>query len=308
MPVPETTFGITYGGPALETGRMPVRDLAPALLSLGNLFALSSGILHPDLDPVTVDVEATRDGSFSVHLLIDAEAAWDQLVGIFGSKEASALTNLRDAVLAVGGLFWLTRQIGLRRVEAVEQTKESGTIRLVLDDTTTIEVPTDAWSLFRNTEIRKYSREVVEPLSREGVQSVRFTSDGDDSAFEVTESDLPAFAAVEEEERPMGDSEVELYVEIVSVAFGPGHKWRVNLGDHVSWATVADEDFLARIDRGEEAFRKGDMLRCRIEIRQYRDVSGLHTDYTIIEVLDHVPRPYQLELPGEEDDPTTAGD
>src|SRR3954469_17506894 len=107
MPVAESTFGIAYDGPALATGRMPVRDLAPALLALGDLFSLSSGLLYPQLSPVAVQVEATEQGSFFVHLLLEAEAAWDQLIDIFGSKDASALTNLRDAVLGGAGLFWV---------------------------------------------------------------------------------------------------------------------------------------------------------------------------------------------------------
>src|SRR5688500_11839084 len=50
----ETTFGVVYDGPALETGRMPVRDLAPALLALGQLFSEASRFVYPEQEPVSL--------------------------------------------------------------------------------------------------------------------------------------------------------------------------------------------------------------------------------------------------------------
>lgn len=58
----ETTFGVNYDGPALDDGRMPVRDLAPALLALGELFREASAELYPDLPPPALDVKATEKG------------------------------------------------------------------------------------------------------------------------------------------------------------------------------------------------------------------------------------------------------
>jgi hypothetical protein len=155
--------------------------------------------------------------------------------------------------------------------------------------------PLEAWTLFKNTEIRRYTRDVVEPLAREGVEMVTFTSVGNDPV-EVLKDDLAAFTVIDLEEQRIGDSEVEMHVEIVAPTFNRTNKWRVSTGDHVFWAAVRDEGFLERVDSGDEAFRKGDMLRCRMEVAQSRDVEGLHTEYTIIHVLDHIPRPTQMTL------------
>lgn len=300
MPVAETTFGIAYDGPALATGRMPVRDLAPALLALGDLFSLASGVLYPQLAPVSLKVEATAEGSFLVRLLLDAEEGWDQLIDLFGSEEASALTNLTDAVLlAGGGLFWVIKKIGRRKISSADHTLDPGTIRLTLDDHTTLEVPIETWTLFRNVEIRKYTREVVQPLGREGVDVVKLMSGRSDEDLVIEKADLPAFAVTEVAEEPLLEQTQEMYVEIVAVAFIPGNKWRLSLGDYTFWASVDDEQFLERVQSGEEAFRKGDVLRCLMEMVQTRDVDGLHMEYRVLEVREHLPRAGQMIFGGD---------
>src|SRR4051794_41687896 len=82
---------------------MPVRELAPALLALGELFAVASETLHKDWRAVSLNIEATSEGSFYVHLYLEAEQAWDQFVNIFSSKQLSALSNLTQVVIGTGG-------------------------------------------------------------------------------------------------------------------------------------------------------------------------------------------------------------
>lgn len=53
----ESAFTVTYDGPALATGRIPVRDLAPALLALGELFLDASSLVNPDREPVPAQPE-----------------------------------------------------------------------------------------------------------------------------------------------------------------------------------------------------------------------------------------------------------
>lgn len=42
----QTTFSIAYDGPLLHDGGMDVRDLAPALLSAGQLFDAANAVLN----------------------------------------------------------------------------------------------------------------------------------------------------------------------------------------------------------------------------------------------------------------------
>jgi hypothetical protein len=99
--VAQTAFEVTYDGPALADGRMPVRDLAPALLALGDLFAEASALVYPEREPVALNIKATQEGSFVVQLIL--ESAWDDVLDIFNSDAATALVNLKEIILLGGG-------------------------------------------------------------------------------------------------------------------------------------------------------------------------------------------------------------
>src|SRR3954447_20078355 len=94
----ETAFEVKYDGEALRDGRMPVRDLAPALLALGELFRIAGSELYPDLPPPTLEAKATEKGSFDVHLIINASDAWEQVMNMLTAKGSTALSNLEALV------------------------------------------------------------------------------------------------------------------------------------------------------------------------------------------------------------------
>jgi hypothetical protein len=101
---------------------MPVKDLAPALLALGDLFAEASTVVYPTREPVALSIKATDSGSFLVRLIIESESAWDRVVDIFTSDPAEALANLKEIVIgSAAGVFVVIRWIRNRRVTDPER-------------------------------------------------------------------------------------------------------------------------------------------------------------------------------------------
>lgn len=278
---------------------MPVRDLAPALLALSELFAEAASSIYPEREPVTLDVRATQSGSFIVDLVLEAPRTWNQIVSTFTSDDATALVNLQNLIIgsATGGvgLFKLIKLLHGKRVESREPGPEAGVVRLNIDSESSIEVPVEVLRLHESIRIRKRARAVVGPLSASGVDRLEFWS-----AAEVTvaidASDYEAFDVLEE---PVADQEsareFEMVLSIASIAFVEGNKWRFSDGERSFYATIRDEAFLARVEHGEP-FRKGDMLRSRVRVLQTRDAEGLHTEWELVEVLEHIPRTIQPPL------------
>jgi hypothetical protein len=69
--VADDKFTLTYGGEALESGLMDVRELAPALLSVGELIHSVNRLTNGDRAVVSLQVKSDfRKGSFQIDLVL----------------------------------------------------------------------------------------------------------------------------------------------------------------------------------------------------------------------------------------------
>lgn len=312
----ETTFGVSYEGAALSEGRMPVRDLAPALLALGELFTEASTSLYPDRPPVALDIHATRQGSFDVDLILTAaEGAWDA-AELFGNDGLTALVNLKEVILGGGGSISLVEFIKWlrgRRIKSVEEVGvedgelQPGDVRVTVEDgKTSVAIPQEVLKLHKSVTVRSNVKEVVRPLEREGVDRFKATADSE-VTVSVGKEDLPAFNAIEppQEEEELQDRERDTVVQIVAIAWNEGNKWRFSEGaaDSAFYATIDDSAFWDDIDKGAEAFRKGDLLKCRLRTIQRKIDDRLDVEYQIVQVYEHVEREEQLNIDGALDAP-----
>ena len=73
--------------------------------------------------------------------------------------------------------------------------------------------------------IRQRARDVVTPLSRDGIEILKFHRETQgEVTLQVTSNQVPSFEVTEEAE-PLLDQQIQLNVEIASVAFSEGNKW-----------------------------------------------------------------------------------
>lgn len=285
----ETTFDIVYDGPALDLGVMPVRELAPALLELAEVFTTASVIKYPKRDPVALNIKATEDGSFLVQLIATTTALFDSAVDIFSSNAMQALEGLVFSVVgARKSLFWLITNVGRRQVVAEDaDPMEPGCVKLTLDDGVTIEgVPTDVAEFYKNLNLRRHAQGVVDPLSRDGVDAVCFKVN-DKPEARVEKDDLPSFDVPDADEKVENDVVQDMVLDIVSPVFEEGTKWSFFDGERKFSATIEDEKFVSQVNAGE-AFSKGDALHCSVRVIQTRgEDNRLRVERRIVAVRAH---------------------
>lgn len=116
----EEQFTLRYDGDGLASGRMDVRQLAPSLLALGELFHASQQLLNRDGPAVRVDIVASPEpGSLIVHLMAAHAEVMQQAANLLNSGVGTA-ASLSSLIRNVVDLLNLIKRAGGEDVRSEE--------------------------------------------------------------------------------------------------------------------------------------------------------------------------------------------
>lgn len=99
MPKDKATFTVAYSG--IDSSRMDIRQLAPALLALGDLLVAANKVLNGNRATITVNVLPFRNGSFGIFI----EVVQSLLDSIKGLLDASPVKDALGILEALGFSF-----------------------------------------------------------------------------------------------------------------------------------------------------------------------------------------------------------
>ncbi|MCX8017071.1 MAG: hypothetical protein N2690_04100 [Rhodocyclaceae bacterium] len=289
---------LTYDGPALDAHTMDVRLLAPALLAFGDLCEHAAQALYGDAVRVHMEVKASfRTGSFGIDLSVSMPLA-QQLIGLLSGDGATAIANATSILEAIGtaggGLIAALRWLRGRRIKQVQTIQEGR--RIITEDGDALVVEEAVIVLLQRRSVRESLQRVVEPIEREGIERLAL---GDDRQVRVVieRSEAAWLHVPPPEDVLVLDETRTIHFSVVSLSFREDNKWRLYDGQATVFVTMADQDFLERINRNQERFAKGDILAAQTRVTQRQTSEGLRTDYTIMRVLEHRMGAEQIHLP-----------
>ncbi|WP_232434692.1 hypothetical protein [Burkholderia ubonensis] len=136
-------FNVVYDGPALTEHRMDVRDLAPALVAIADLFSFANKELNGDNTEVRLEVKGSfKAGSFHSELIFIQSLA-NQIRDIFAGPNAAAFSNALAilgalGIVGSGGLIGLIRKLRGNRPHRIEPTGSN--VRIWVTEKESLEV------------------------------------------------------------------------------------------------------------------------------------------------------------------------
>lgn len=163
-----------------------------------------------------------------------------------------------------------------------------------------IEVDARVWALFNNARVRQAIERIIRPLKDRGIDVFKIRHKGKET-LEVKENEAPYFDAPAEHEGK-SVSVSDLRVAIVSPSFQKGNKWRVSDGSRTIFVGIEDPACVRAVQKGDEAFRKGDVLQVSLQTRQWMEAGELKVAHSIVKVHRSRERASAGELPLSQDD------
>jgi len=303
-----TTFKISYDGPALAGHEMNVRDFAPALLAIGDLLDEANLALNGSKTKVVVNIKATEAGSIDV-LLSVVQDIFTQAQTLFSGDGINAFLNARDLLIILlgikGGSFGVINTILWLKNRPIKNiTKiEVGKFKITVTDGDTRVVTENEIRLFGMIKIRKSLEAIIKtPLEKEGINKVTFSDNetiNTNIIQEIEKEQIEFFDAPKLEEELIDQSEIEANLQIINISFLENGKWRFSDGNATFYAEISDADFVGKIKNNEEVFAKDDILKVKMDRKQYLSDGAIKTDYEITKILNHRSAAIQIKLPFE---------
>lgn len=284
-------FHLIYDGVALAEHRMDVRDLAPALIAIGNLTSDANRLLNGDMADVRVEVHASfKAGSFGIDIFFSQDIL-KQLSDLLTGQTSTALANLGGLLsllgLTGGGLLALQHRLRGRVPLRIDELKD-GTAHAIMSSSETILIE-DARiiRLYRSREVRMSIEKLLSPLEREGIDSFGVVQH-EQVLLSIPASDYPSYKWQPNEEGEIisDTTRARIALMLESVVFKDGNKWRVHDGQFGFHAAIHDAEFIARVAGGER-FGKGDVLIADLRIIQTISEGALHSRYQIDKIHEH---------------------
>lgn len=294
-------FTLQYDGPALRAHEMNVRDLAPAMLGVGEVFDALNTLFNGKATEVAVNVRAHQPGSFTV--VFDVVQVVKSGVEFLAGTEVAAALQLKEVLVGaaggVGGLIWLIRKLRGRTPERIEKLSP-GMFRLTVNNEI-YDVPMELLQAYQELSVRRaLERFISRPLLKSGIDEVRIV-DGGTLVAHVTDDEAALFKAPEPSDDVVVDDMRKAAYTIRDLSFDEDGTWRLNDGNNPIKVKMEDKNFLSQVENDEIRFAKHDVLLCLVHFKQRRTPKGLSNEYTVTEVLQHIPAPRQLRLPDPSD-------
>jgi len=297
-------------GTDIDSG-VNVFELAPILLSLGELIKESNKTLNPEGKDIAVNVKPFEKGSFIVDIVLFAQNNYQEILDVIGNNNVKDIKELLEWIGIIGGsaytggkgLFWLIKKLK-GKPKTVEQVNPNE-VRYTDESGNTYTVNTKVYQLFSSTKVQNhFYNSYGKPLGNENIDNIEcyirdeqeatkatFEKDILESIKNYSVADIPTLTLEEELETSM-----EVFVSPKRGSFDADpRQWSFRLGssnEQIITATIKDEEFMEKCKNDEIRLHFTDVLKVKLiqKLKKRDGVIDLNTgNYEVEKVLEYYP-------------------
>lgn len=284
----ENRLSVTYRGSNIRETGMDARQVSDAIRGFSEFSSRVVRELHGDNAKQRSSISSIRPGSIEIDFVhwVSDEAVQ---LGVAAMLDAGS-----QIPQVMGWCFDLIKHLKGEEAKSVNYEGDRGcqvennygeinnfhisAVNIVLDPKT-------------GNALKKFGKKPLEGDAEEFV-----VTSGTHTIAEATSDEADYFVSVGSEDALI-DQVVVMPLSIATTVFEGTGQWKFFDGARTFPATIYDEEFLEKIEVGQERFGKGDILTVRLRTVQKMARDGLKAEYEIQKVLNHeTPKEVQQRL------------
>ena len=286
-------FIVAYDGEALKNHEMDIQELAVALTGIADTIKAAGSLLNCNDTKISVKVSSFNSGSFEI--LLSASQHISSILGFLGTNPqilglGTIIGLLGFAGLSMPGVIQFIKQIKDGRVESIteDETGDNITVNYVSNNTKqSIIINKSVYLLCNDSNVMNNLNKIIKPLEKVGIDSFEIRNENKEVIESINKEDVKYFE-FKPQDHELTVSEVEMWLNLVSISFKEGNKWKLSSGaDSDFYATIADEEFLTQVNNNSIKFSKSDSFKALVRIEQKLTADGIKTFHTVLKVLEY---------------------
>ena len=312
---------IRFNGSALENKSINVEHIAPFLLALSDLVREVNAYANGDRADVEIFINADIEQNCFELGIEFVQTIWKQTKDLVLDDDVVAIKEIIGWIGIIGtvstfGLYQFIKWIRGRRANSVRVHwvyEERNVVEVYAEDETEpIAVAVPAYELYTNSAVRKKALEVLEPLRKDGYDSLEFYEGSDIRLSFLREeipksdgSDLPEIIPrrfplkvvprIISEMTPQSfrTSSIRTDVRIRKAVYEGRAKWTIVYKQQFVQVSIDDAEWLGRFQSGLESAPPGSLLDVELEetylANENNEIIG-KSSYRIVKI-------YEVHLP-----------
>ena len=218
-----------------------------------------------DSQALFVDVDVVNKGCVEIHTILTA------VQSIINPETLPAIV---DGIKTLVDLYKFLKGKPAKRVAAVDSGSGGATNQVMITnaDNATITINNNVYKAYVNSDTPPFGDS--RNYAQDEISSVRLLDENKKEYVHIDKSEFESFEKGRHrvDDDDIKDIEDELELVVTTVPLGaPRNQWGfISAGEQIK-AKIKDDDFIAKVDRHEITFGKGDRMRAKVSTRKEFD-------------------------------------
>lgn len=251
-------------GTDAHRGEINARALATSLSAAADLVqAIASLDEFEDHAAPELIVAATEEGSFEIQLILEAFGEWWASVRpLLVGQDTQAVVNLATLAGVTAGAIKFLKKRGRRLVES-KTSRDDGTLDVELDDGEVLSETPEVVRAAEDPRVQKAAKRLVSPTLMPGIDRMEIKAETVNVTVVVNQREAKGFAEPDDVPPEVQPRDYETTATFDRPDFG-GDRWGVNTLRGSKKMTIADQDFLRRVNAGSVSLNKYSEFRIAV--------------------------------------------